>query len=261
MAYGVAITKHQEEIDFVCPHCHREVSGLQETQDIGEDADGKWHLQSTLCPSPSCKRLVLYLTKGEFTMTPTRSLEFHQDPVSKPRLIRPAFDTPRAIPDDAPSDIKEDYAEATAVLPISIKASAALSRRCLQLTLREVSSTRMKDEFEFSNANLVDEIKQVVEHGDIPSNIAKMLDTVRKVGAFGAHAIKSEHTGEITDVEPEEAKFNLQVIDKLLNYYFIELPEMERIIDEVDRKDNEAEKSKRSTKQVGWQYIEVASVF
>ncbi len=193
----------------------------------------------------------MHLAKGQIKRVDTVKgawIQFVQDSASAPELIRPPFETPRAIPDAVPPDIKEDYEEATAVLPLSIKASAALSRRCLQLILREVSSKHMKDEFEFSNANLVDEIKQVVEHGDIPSNTANMLDTVRKVGAFGAHAIKSEHTGEITDVVLDEAKFNLQVIDKLLIWYFVEQPETQRIIDEVNRKDNEAEKSKRRAK-------------
>jgi hypothetical protein len=201
-----------------------------------------------LCPSPSCKRLVAYLTKG--VTTPT---DLFPDPSLAPKLIRPAFETPRTIPDDTPADVKEDYEEATAVLQISLKASAALSRRCLQLILREVSAKHMKEGFLFSNGYLAHEIKQVVEHGDIPSDIAKLLDTVRKVGAFGAHAIKSEHTGEITDVLPEEAKFNLKVIDKLLNRYFVELPDTQRIIDEVNKKDKEAEGFKTRSKNGGEQ--------
>lgn len=118
----------------------------------------------------------------------------------------------------------------------------------MQLILRDVSSKHMKGGFEFSNGYLVNEINQVIDHSDIPSHIANMLDTVRKVGAFGAHAIKSEHTGEITDIEPEEANFNLQVIDALLNHYFVELPETQRIIDEVDKKNSEAEKFKKKAK-------------
>ena len=38
----------------------------------------------------------------------------------------------KPTPQEVPSDIKEDYEEACKVLPMSNKASAALSRRCLQ---------------------------------------------------------------------------------------------------------------------------------
>jgi len=40
-------------------------------------------------------------------------------------------------PAEVPKNIKKDYEEACAVLPVSEKASAALSRRCLQAVLRE----------------------------------------------------------------------------------------------------------------------------
>jgi hypothetical protein len=39
------------------------------------------------------------------------------------------------VPSDVPADIAADYDEAALVLPLSTKASAALSRRCLQSIL------------------------------------------------------------------------------------------------------------------------------
>jgi hypothetical protein len=38
---------------------------------------------------------------------------------------------------------------------------------------------------------------------------------------FGAHPIKSTSTGEIVEVEPGEAQWNLDVLDSLFDFYFV----------------------------------------
>jgi len=73
------------------------------------------------------------------------------------------------IPPEVPSHIAQDYAEAALVLAISPKASAALSRRCLQIVLREAGQTKAKD--------LADQIEEVLPH--LPSRIAENLDAIR----------------------------------------------------------------------------------
>jgi hypothetical protein len=51
-------------------------------------------------------------------------------------LIFPHGSNRGPVPPDVPDDIAADYNEAALVLPLSAKASAALSRRCLQSILR-----------------------------------------------------------------------------------------------------------------------------
>ena len=55
----------------------------------------------------------------------------------------------------------------------------------------------------------------------LPPSTAQDLDAVRKVGNFAAHPIKYEHTGVMVDVEPGEAEWNLDTLEKLFDYVFV----------------------------------------
>ena len=106
-----------------------------------------------------------------------------------------------------------DYKEACLVLADSAKASAALSRRCLQHILREKASVK--------HADLSAEIDEVIASGKLPADLADHLDSVRVVGNFAAHPIKSKSSGEVMDVEPGEAEWNLDVVEELMDFYFV----------------------------------------
>jgi hypothetical protein len=100
------------------------------------------------------------------------------------------------------------------VLPDSAKASAALSRRCLQNLLREKASVKP--------GNLADEIQQAIDNGKLPSHLVESIDAIRNIGNFSAHPIKSKSTGEIVPVEPEEAEWNLDVLEALFDFYYVQ---------------------------------------
>ncbi|MDO8131779.1 MAG: DUF4145 domain-containing protein, partial [Candidatus Brocadiales bacterium] len=100
------------------------------------------------------------------------------------------------------------------VLSDSPKASAALSRRCLQHLLREKAHVKQ--------SNLMNEIQEVIDSGNLPSYIVEAIDAIRKIGNYTAHPIKSERPGEVVDVEPGEADWNLDVLEALFNYYFVQ---------------------------------------
>jgi hypothetical protein len=95
----------------------------------------------------------------------------------------------------------------------SAKASAALSRRCLQTILREKAGTTERD--------LAQQIQRVLDSGQLPSYLSADLDAVRNIGNFAAHPIKSKHTGEILPVELGEAEWNLDVVEALFDFYFV----------------------------------------
>jgi hypothetical protein len=125
-----------------------------------------------------------------------------------------ATDSARDIPPEVTAPFSEDFKQACDVLPLSAKASAALSRRCLQAILRDKAGTKQKD--------LYDQIEEVSAPGILPSHIVQDLHAVRTIGNFGAHPIKSTNTGEIVDVEPGEAEWNLDVIESLFDFYFVQ---------------------------------------
>ena len=120
--------------------------------------------------------------------------------------------TIRPIPPEVTDPYRQDFIEACLVLGDSPKASAALSRRNLQAILRNKAGTKSKD--------LFDQIDEVA--GKVPSHIAGDLHALRNIGNFAAHPLKSTHTGEIMDVEPNEAEWNLDVIELLFDFYFVQ---------------------------------------
>lgn len=107
---------------------------------------------------------------------------------------------------------RDDYIEASAVLSLSPKASAALSRRCLQAVL--------KDKGGFTQHNLIDQIDAAEKV--LPTHVGESLHAVRQIGNFAAHPMKSTASGEILDVESGEAEWNLDVLDGLFDFYFIQ---------------------------------------
>jgi len=120
----------------------------------------------------------------------------------------------RPVPAEVSEPYRQDYIEACRVLDDSAKASAALSRRNLQAVLRDQAGTKSKD--------LFDQIEEVVNSGRVPSHIAEDLHAVRNIGNFAAHTTKSTTTGAIVDVEAGEAEWNLDVLDLLFDFYFVQ---------------------------------------
>ena len=56
----------------------------------------------------------------------------------------------------------------------------------------------------------------------VPSYIAESLHEVRTIGNFAAHPMKSTSTGEIVDVEEGEAESNLNTVEALFDFYFVQ---------------------------------------
>jgi hypothetical protein len=128
-------------------------------------------------------------------------------------LVYPNAKT-RPVPAEVTNPYKQDFIEACKVLADSPKASAALSRRCLQDILRNIAGIKGK--------SLQDEIEQAIASGRLPSHICEDLDAVRVIGNFSAHPTKSTATGEIIEVEPDEAEWNLDVLELLFDFYFVQ---------------------------------------
>jgi len=126
-------------------------------------------------------------------------------------MINPKGVSRARIPAEVPADIAEDFKEACLVLRDSPKASAALSRRCLQHLLRTAGGVKPRD--------LSAEIEQVMPK--LPGDLAGALDAIRHIGNFATHPIKSTSTGEIVPVDPEEAEWQLDTLEQLFEYYFV----------------------------------------
>lgn len=148
------------------------------------------------------------------------------NPKSK-RLIYPKGTT-RPVPPEVPLEFAQDFVEAALVLPDSPKASAALSRRCLQHLLREKAGVK--------KSNLAAEIQEVIDSKSIPPYLAETIDGVRNIGNFAAHPIKSTSTGEVVPVEPGEAEWNLDVLEAMFEFYFVQPKRVRQQREALDRK-------------------------
>lgn len=216
-----------------CPHCLVEIHARAYLLYLGKDEDGNWAIQRYLCPNPKCNKMIFYLVCGEAIFT-SRDEFSRFSSVSKQILVRPKASNRPPVPPEVPKEFAEDYNEACLVLADSPKASAALSRRCLQRLLREVAKVKP--------GNLADEIKQVIDSGELPSYLVKNIDYIRNIGKFAAHPIKSKKTGEIVPVEPGEAEWNLDVLELLFDFYFVKPQVAKEKKAALDKKLKEARK-------------------
>ncbi|NOT04738.1 MAG: DUF4145 domain-containing protein [Anaerolineales bacterium] len=155
----------------------------------------------------------LYLVNGNAGNSQS-GLVIIENTIKSVIAIRPFGSNRPPCPQEVPESIALDYREACLVFPFSSKASAALSRRCLQNLLRDAAKVKPSD--------LSKEIQEVIDSGKLPSQLGDSIDAIRNIGNFAAHPIKGKSTGEIVDVEPEEAEWNLDVLESLFDFYYVQ---------------------------------------
>jgi hypothetical protein len=191
-----------------CPHCLENFHETKTENRLGVDIEGTWVVSITLCPS--CNRLVLSLKN--LVVVPV-SQGIGQLELKSERLIRPSGINRNPVPVEVPQKFASDYTEASLVIIDSPKASAALSRRCLQSVIREKMG--------IVKPNLDQEIQEIIDKSLLPTDLLDNVDAIRNIGNFAAHPIKSQRTGEIVDVESNEAEWNLDVLEMLFEFLFV----------------------------------------
>lgn len=193
----------------ICPHCQKTVT-FDSSDAIYLDEKHHWtsttmmtssgndtvYIYSSRCPNGACKKPIVVAkikTKDEEII----------------RLVHP-FNIVRTVPPEVPKDIGDDFLEASSVLAISEKASAALSRRCLQNLLSQNG---------FSGKTLSNQIDAALPK--LPTDLAENVDAIRNIGNFAAHPTKIQSTGIIVDVESGEASWNLEVLEGLFDFFYV----------------------------------------
>lgn len=200
-----------------CPHCQVVVlraAGSWKT--VGSDPNGDYVLVLEAFACPHCDEPIIAMLKGQATAfapgagrdAPVSMNDETERWVVYPRSYH------RPVAPGVPDDLAEDYREAAMVLNMSPKASAALSRRCLQNTIREVAH--------ISKDRLLDEISELIAAGMVTSALASELDAVRHIGNFAAHPTKDVQTGVMVEVEPGEAEWTLDLLDRLFDELIVQ---------------------------------------
>ncbi len=134
--------------------------------------------------------------------------------------IRP-LSSAKQYPKHIPEAIRKDYEESCAIINLSPKASATLSRRCLQGMIRDfwgiTKSTLYKE---------IDELKD-----KIPADLWSSIDALRQLGNIGAHMEKD--TNVIVDIDPDEANSLIQLIELLMKEWYINREERKKLFSSI----------------------------
>jgi hypothetical protein len=122
----------------------------------------------------------------------------------------------KTFPSYVPKAVLDDYREACLIQELSPKASATLSRRCLQGILR--------DFWKVKPGRLVDEIEAIKDQVDSVTWAA--IEAVRKIGNVGAHMEKDINV--IVDVDPNEAELLVGLVETLIREWYIAREERQK---------------------------------
>ncbi len=210
---------------MICPHC--QVANRDEwTKTRLKDSEGQgtnFYIRQLMCLE--CNKHTIYF--DHYFKAYDESEERHRTKRVEKRVY-PDEAARKPIHPSVPEGLANDYTEACLVLPISPKASAALSRRCLQLLIHK--------EFNIDKGYLWKEIKELRESGQLPEYIAKPIDEIRKLGNYAAHPNEDEKTGEIIDIEPQEADWLLEIIEDLFDHCYAKPAETKKRMEAVKEK-------------------------
>lgn len=202
-----------------CPYCGRgatidakNAEAAEYRFDIG-NKHGPLITRTVLvtCPNPKCGEIDLELSLFK-AQNPELVLGYDGYIKRGERLntwqIIPASRV-KPMPSYVPAPIVADYNEACAIETLSPKASATLSRRCLQQILRDFFGVKEK--------TLFAEIQAI--KGKLPTAVWEAIDSLREVGNIGAHP---EHDiNVIVDVAEDEAATLIRMIEILIDETYI----------------------------------------
>lgn len=190
-----------------CAHCNIEIHSNAKSYYIGR-TKYTYHLGIRYEICPSCDKYIIFFEEGEGY----NQISGYMSDVKRSYLVFPKKGIKSSAPVEVPQHIADDYNEAGLIIIDSPKASAALSRRCLQNVIHEY--------FKIKKKNLSEEIDEVMKQ--VPPYVSIQLDAIRQIGNFSAHPIKSQNTGEIVNVEIGEAEWCLDILESLFDFCYVQ---------------------------------------
>ena len=212
-----------------CPHCqvafHDSEDDWAEAIVEHEIIATDYSIKATTCAG--CKELIVVL---EY---------WHKGFIAKIRqeTIFPKLQKRVVLQEGIPSGLRDDHYEASNVLPISPKASAALSRRVLQTILRDQC---------YQGRDLSIQIDAVLSESDpdkiLPRQVRAVIDAVRNFGNFSAHPITDLTTLQVINVEPNEAEWCIEIVEALFDHYYVRPTENENRLANLNAKLGQAGK-------------------
>lgn len=207
-----------ENNNFTCKYCSHHSTITDPDKfiswsriNINESRHGQIGLQihAITCPNLECKKLTLSVCLTDSINNHNTSWNDKPTKYLQEWKLLPESEA-KALPDYIPQPIQDDYYESCRIRDLSPKASATLSRRCLQGMIR--------DFFDISRARLKDEIDAIKDK--VNPDVFAAIEAVRSVGNIGAHMEKDINL--ILDVEPTEAQILIELIEQLIEDWYVD---------------------------------------
>lgn len=211
---------------WTCPYCNHDTTIGNENFKKGDSKhtiENKYgykilEIDWIICPNPDCQQTTLYAGLKKLVWE-NMDWRAKGDCIEYWRLLPKS--QAKVFPEYIPQVIRQDYEEACAISDDSPKASATLSRRCLQGMIR--------DFWGVSKNRLIDEINEIKDKVDPLT--WKSIDAIRKVGNIGAHMEKDINL--IIDVDPTEANLLIELIELLMKEWYIHRYEREQQLNAI----------------------------
>lgn len=213
--------------NWTCLYCNRPQSVTEHSVSegeiffyVGKTISGPIGMKASAiaCSNPDCLEVTiatsLHLTGRYANGSP------YFNPETNPFLIKRLMPESSAKPQSEciPTPLVEDYVEACKIRNLSPKASATLSRRCLQGMIRDFCKISKPTLFKE-----IESLKAAVEQGSSPKGVTEesveAIDHVRGIGNIGAHMAKDINL--IVPVEPEEAQLLIDLIEMLFEEWYV----------------------------------------
>ena len=209
--------------NWTCPYCGHPQVVTQNAQGhdwmpyVGETTLGNVGTRSVAiaCLNAECREVTLNVELRKWRMD-GNSTNFI-GPVLRTFHLLPESSV-KQQPDYIPKALVQDYYEACRIRDLSPKASATLSRRCLQGMIRDfakISKARLIDEIQALNALVADD---KAPRGVTPESV-QAIDHVREIGNIGAHMEKDINL--IVEIDSDEAQILIELIETLFEEWYV----------------------------------------
>jgi hypothetical protein len=174
-------------MSWTCPYCNHPTTVTDPNEDkdwinvkiaennLGYKSRVGFYYLAVACPNEKCKKLFFKLVLGTASKNRFGDYEYAGKDLNTWQLLPESSAKPQ--PSYIPKQIIEDYTEACKIKDLSPKASATLSRRCLQGMIRDFWSISVK------SGKLADEISELEDKVSTPEWEA--IDAIRSVGNVG----------------------------------------------------------------------------
>jgi len=213
--------------NFTCPYCQTKttINNDKLVEDkikyVEEKQDKMLEISLITCPNESCERTTIIMKDYFLQFSFNRGYEKIGKAIREKR-IEPEFSYIH-YPDYIPEQVRQDYEEACKIVSLSPKASATLSRRCLQGMIRDFHNITRK--------NLVDEINAI--QNDLGIDIFNALHSLRSIGNIGAHP--ESDINLIVEIDEGEAQKLIKFIELLMDKWYIKREEERKMLEEINQ--------------------------